>query len=186
MNDDKIVDLFLERNQTAIKETQIKYGSKLKRISYNILFNEEDVNECENDTYLNAWNSIPPKSPKSYLFSFLAKIIRNTSINLYNKNHAKKRISHIQELTKELEECIPSPSDDYLVLEESNLTKHINEFLNLLKEDDRNIFILRYWFSYSIKDISKKYRVSDSKIKSSLFRTRNKMRNFFEDKGVIL
>ncbi len=186
MNDENIVDLFLNKDENAIVYTKEKYGIKLNRIAYNILFNKEDSDECESDTYLAAWGAIPPKSPKTYLFSFLAKIIRNLSINLYNKSHTQKRNANIYELTKELEECIPSPNDDYLKLEESDFTLHLNSFFKTLKDDDRNIFILRYWYSYSIKEISFKYGISESKTKSLLFRTRNKLKLYFNDKGVIL
>lgn len=186
MNDEAIVDLYLQRNQQAITESSVKYSARLKQVSFNIVQNISDAEECENDTYLSAWNSIPPKSPKTYLFSFLAKITRNLSINLYNKNHTQKRYANVVELTKEMEECIPYPNDDVCKLSDVELTQSINKFLKTLKKEERNIFVKRYWFSESIKEISYKYGISESKAKSMLMRTRQKLKNFFESEEIEL
>ncbi|MEG2191886.1 MAG: RNA polymerase sigma factor [Oscillospiraceae bacterium] len=180
MNDEMIVELYLARDETAITQTQALYGNRLKRLSFNIVNNLEDATECENDTYLSAWNSIPPKSPKTYLFSFLAKITRNISINLYNKNHTQKRYAHIVELTQEMEECIPSPSDDEMKISQNVLTETINSFLLSLPSTEREIFVTRYWYAESIKAIAKQFNSSESKVKSILFRTRNKLKKYFE------
>lgn len=186
MNDEMIVDLYLSRNQNAISETQQIYGKRLNHLSFNIVKNKEDANECENDTYLNAWNNIPPNSPKDFLFSFLAKITRNISLNLYNKYHTQKRFAHIVELTREMEECIPNPNDQDMKISESDLTKTINKFLYSLKNIEREIFVSRYWYSESIKEIAITYNFSESKIKSMLMRIRNKMKKYFESEGVEL
>ena len=179
MNDEMIVDLYLSRDESAISETQHMYGKRLNSLSFNIVKNEEDANECENDTYLSTWNNIPPKSPKTYLFSFLAKITRNISLNLYNKNHTQKRFAHITTLTQEMEECIPNPNDDDMKISESDLTETINKFLYTLKEVEREIFVNRYWYAESIKEISTIYDFSESKVKSMLMRTRNKLKKYF-------
>lgn len=186
MNDEMIVNLFLQRNENAISQTQSLYGKRLNRLSYNIVNNLEDANECENDTYLSVWNSIPPKCPKTYLFAFLAKITRNISINLYNKNHAQKRFAHVVELTKEMEECIPSPSDDEMLISENELTEAINKFLSTLKTSELEIFIQRYWYAECIKNISQRKGFSESKVKSQLMRTREKMKKYFENEGLKL
>ncbi len=186
MNDEIIVDLYLHRNETAISQTQQTYGKKLNCLAFNIVKNEEDANECENDTYLSAWNNIPPKSPKTYLFSFLAKITRNISINLYNKNHTQKRFAHITTLTNEMEECIPNPSDCAFEISESDLTDTINKFLYSLKDIEREIFVKRYWYAESVKEIAITYNFSESKIKSMLMRVRNKMKDYFESEGIEL
>lgn len=186
MNDDMIVDLFIEKNEKALSESATKYGIKLKRISFNIVQNMSDAEECENDTYLSAWNSIPPHSPKQYLFSFLAKITRDISINLYNKNHVKKRFAHIVELTHEMEECIPNPNDEDMKISEHVLTENINQFLYSLKETEREIFVKRYWYAESIKEIAIVYNFSESKIKSMLMRTREKLKKYFEREGLVL
>lgn len=186
MNDEMIVDLYLQKNQNAITESAVQYGTKLKQISFNIVQNISDAEECENDTYLSAWNSIPPHSPKKYLFSFLAKIIRNLSINLYNKNHTQKRYANMVELTKEMEECIPSPNDEICKITEIELTESISRFLKTLAKEEQAIFVTRYWYSEPIKAVASKFGVSQSKTKSMLMRTRNKLKKHFESEGLEL
>ncbi len=186
LNDETIVDLYLQKDEKAIFESSKKYGIKLKRISFNIVQNISDAEECENDTYLSAWNSIPPHSPKQYLFSFLAKIIRNLSINLYNKNRAQKRYANIVELTKEMEECIPSPNDEVCKITETELTESISKFLKTLAKEERAVFVTRYWYSEPIKEIANKFGISGSKVKSMLMRTRNKLKKYFESEGLEL
>lgn len=186
MHDEMIVDLYKKRDEKAITETSRKYGRKLKRISFNIIQNISDAEECENDTYLAAWNSIPPKSPQTYFFSYLAKIIRNISINLYNRNHTKKRYANVVRLSKEMEECIPSPNDEVCKITENELTESISTFLKTLREEERNVFVTRYWYSESIKKIANTFNISESKTKSMLMRTRNKLRKYFESEGLEL
>lgn len=186
MNDEMIVDLYLQKDHQAITESSTKYGARLKQISLNIVGDISDAEECENDTYLSAWNSIPPKSPKTYLFSFLAKIIRNTSINLYNKNHTQKRYANVVEITKEMEECIPSPTDETCKIADSEITKSISNFLKTLSKEERCIFVSRYWYSESIRSLSEKFYISESKTKSMLMRTRNKLKKHFEREGLEL
>lgn len=184
MNDEKIVELYINRNEVAISETQKMYGAKLNRLSYNIIKNRDDADECENDTYLQAWNNIPPKSPGKYLFSFLAKITRNITINLYKKNHTQKRFAHIVELTREMEECIPSPSDEYATISDSDLTENISKFLYTIKPTEREIFVKRYWYAMSVIEIAVSYNFTESKVKSMLMRTRNKLKKYFESEGI--
>lgn len=186
MNDEMIVDLYLQKDEKAISESATKYGSKLKQISFNIVQSVSDAEECENDTYLSAWNAIPPHSPKQYLFSFLAKIIRNLSINLYSKNHTQKRYSNIVELTKEMEECIPSPNDEICKITDNELTECISKFLKNLSKSERGVFVARYWYAESIKEVATRFSFSESKTKSMLMRTRNKLRKHFEMEGLKL
>ena len=186
MDDETIVDLYLQKDEKAIFESSTKYGTRLKRISFNIVQNISDAEECENDTYLSAWNSMPPHSPKQYLFSFLAKITRNISINLYNKNRAQKRYANIVELTKEMEECIPSPNDEVCKIAETELTESISKFLRTLAKEERAVFVTRYWYSEPIKEIANKFGISGSKVKSMLMRTRNKLKKYFESEGLEL
>lgn len=186
MNDEMIVALYLQKDEKALSETALKYGAKLNRISFNIVQNKSDAEECENDTYLAAWNSIPPNSPKQYFFSFLAKITRNISINLYHKNHRQKRHAHIVELTKEMEECIPSPSDEVCRTSDTKLTECISKFLSSLSKEERGVFVTRYWYAESIKEVAKRFSISESKAKSMLMRIRNKLKNHFESEGLEL
>lgn len=186
MDDGMIVDLYLNKDEKALSESAHKYGRKLRYHAYNILANHSDAEECENDTYYAAWNSIPPHSPKTYLYSFLAKITRNLSINLYNKNHTQKRCANVMELTQEMEECIPAPSDLECLLTDRELTEAINAFLYGLSREERGVFVSRYWYADSVKTVATRYSMSESKAKSMLMRTRNKMRRYFQDKGIEL
>lgn len=183
--DEKIVDLYFKKDEQAIEQSSLKYGRKLRAISYNIVNNILDSEECESDTYLSAWKAIPPKNPKTYLFPFFAKITRNISINLYNKNNAQKRTAHIVQLTKEMQQCIPSPNNEPCK-NDKELSKLINIFLDSLKQEQRQVFVARYWFAYSVKDIAQKFGISESKTKVMLMRTRNKMKEFLQKEGVDL
>lgn len=183
MEDREIVDLYKRREESAIKETALKYGHKLNRISINIVGNFPDAEECENDTYLEAWKLIPPHEPNKYLFSFLAKIIRNLSLNFCKRKNTQKRSAIIIELTSELEQCIPAPDCLPCKLSDSELGKVISTFLRSEKEESRNVFLRRYWFADSIKDIALRFSISESKAKSMLFRTRNKLRQYLKKEG---
>lgn len=183
MEDTKIVELYLKRNERAIEETSVKYGSRLKKIAYNIVGSSADADECENDMYLSAWNLIPPHEPNSYLFVFLAKIIRNLSLNCCKRQRAQKRSSIFVELTTELQECIPGPSNTECIVTDKEFGEIISEFLRDISMEARNVFLRRYWYGDSINDISQDFGMSESKVKSMLFRTRNKMRSYLEKEG---
>lgn len=183
MKDEEIVNLYIHRNERALMETQVKYSKKLLSISENILKNRPEAEECENDTYLCAWNNIPPIAPKQYFFAYLAKIIRNLSFNVYKKNHRQKRSALVIELSSELEQCLPAPNDLECQLSEKEFLKVINGFLHALRDIDCQIFLLRYWYCESLAGISNKLDMSEGTIKSSLFRTRNKLKGFLEKEG---
>ncbi len=183
MNDDKIIDLYFNRDEDAIKETDIIYGAKLRCLSNRILGSEEDSKECVNDTYLKTWNTIPPTRPK-YFYAYLAKICRNLSFNTLDYKKAFKRNFDIVNLSEELLNSIPSSINDDL--EEDEFKKLINDFLRSLSKDQRVIFIKRYFFLKSIEEISKEYHYSMSKVKTSLYRTRIKLRKYLEENGVYL
>lgn len=186
MEDHDIVELFLMRDETAIERTSEKYGKRLRSLSYGIVNDLQSAEECENDTYLEAWNSIPPHEPRSYLYAFLARIIRHISLNCCRDRNRLKRRSFVCELGDELEECIPAPSDDECRIDEIALTDAINKFLATLNEQKRNIFIRRYWYLDSIADIAKRFALSESKIKSTLFRCRGKLREHLQKEGYSL
>ncbi len=178
MNDELIIKMYLKRDESAIAVTQERYQQKLHRISHNLILNVEDANECVNDTYLKAWNSIPPNEPYGYFFSFLAKITRNLSLDAYRKKHRQKRHAEIISLTAEVEQCIPSKE----VESEGELVESINRFLYSVKSDERIAFVLRYWHFEPISKIAKKMGFSESKVKSMLFRTRNRLRIHLDKK----
>ena len=184
MDDNKIIDLFLARDESAITQVTEKYGNRLRSLAYNILGDISAAEECENDTYMEAWSSIPPHEPRSYLFPFLARITRHTALDICKERNRLKRSALISELSEELEQCIPSPDDTESRIDALLLSEAINAFLSTLSEDKRNVFIRRYWFMDSVADIAKRYGMSQSKIKSILFRSRNQLREYLEKKGI--
>ena len=186
MEDEKIVELYFERNESAIERTSEKYGKRLRAVSNGILKDIETAEECENETYLEAWNIIPPNEPKTYLYAFLARIIRNISLNCCRKKNALKRNAFVCELSAEMEECIPSPDDMDCRIDDMVFAEIINKFLSELDAEKRKIFVRRYWYMDSVTEISEKLLLSESKVKTSLFRTRKKLREFLEKEGYAL
>lgn len=185
MDDKQIVDLYLERSETAISETSKKYGNYCRYIAFNILRNDEDSEECVNDTYLRAWNSIPPNRP-SVLKTFLGKITRNLSLDRYELLNAKKRNSGQMPLIfDEIKECIPSSlNTEENIVEEIALADILNRFLSSLSLGQRKIFMRRYWYLSPIKEIATEYGMSESKVKMSLLRSRSKLKKKLEEEGI--
>lgn len=186
MDDSQIVDLYLSRDETAITQTEKKYGTRLRRLSHGIVEDMQTAEECENDTYLQAWQRIPPHEPKDYFYAFLSRITRNLSIDRCRSRERLKRQAHICELSAELECCIPAPDDTLCRMEGQLLADIISAFLKTLPESQRNVFLRRYWFVDSVKTIAQRYHMSQSKVKSMLFRTRNALRTHLEKEGYIL
>ncbi len=186
LEDEKIVELYLERNETAIEKTSEKYGIRLRSISKGIVKDTETAEECENDTYMAAWNSIPPNEPKTYFYAFLARIIRNLSLACCRKKTAIKRSAFISELSVEMEECIPSPDDMDCRIDDMVFAEMMNKFLAELDAEKRKIFVRRYWYMDSVAEISEKFSISESKVKTVLFRIRKKLREFLEKEGYTL
>lgn len=183
MEDNQIVDLYWQRNECAIQETATKYEKYLHSISYRILSNHEDAEECVNDTYTHAWQSIPPHRP-SILSTFLGKITRRISIDLWRKKNAARRGGgELPLVLDELEECVSGKEDVETEIERQELQKKLNAFLINLPRLERQIFMCRYWYMHSISDIAKQFHYSESKIKSMLFRTRKKLRTILEKEG---
>ena len=185
MNYSQIVNMYWERNEKAVEETQKKYGSFCYSVAYSILCNEEDAKESVNDTYLDAWNSIPPHKP-SVLSAFLGKITRRISIDKWrNKNAVRRGGGQITDTLDELAECIPDSNGVEKQLEEKALNETINSFIKSLPEEEQKIFICRYWYLDSIKSISEQFGFSQSKVTSMLFRTREKLRKILMEEGFI-
>lgn len=183
MEDERIIDLYFARNERAIAETANKYGGYCRSIAMNILQNRQDSEECVNDTYTSAWNTIPPKRPNR-LQTYLGKIARNHALKVLEKRGALKRGgSTTAAALEELGECIPAAGNEF---EESELTEMLNIFLNSLSPDARNIFILRYWHMYTGAEIAKSLKSSESKVNVSLFRTRQKLKAFLEKEGITI
>lgn len=185
MDDNEIVALFLARDEAAISRTSEKYGSKLRSLAYSICREMSVAEECENDTYLKAWNSIPPHIPRTYLFSFLARITRCTAIDRVRKEARQRLNIRLSELTRELEESIPNTCNVEAQFDGVILGETINTFLRGLSREKRCIFIRRYWFMDSISAISRRYSISEGKIKSVLFRTRKALYDYLIKEGLL-
>ena len=185
MEDSEIIELYWTRNENAIVETDKKYGKYCSTIAYNILQNQEDSSECVNDTYLNTWNAIPPTRPNIFKL-FIAKITRNLAIKKYEKNHALKRYNGMDVVLDELEECIPSTKSVEEEIEYHELTKYLNKFLENVAESKRKIFLERYWYMYSVKDIAEKNNANENTIKVTLHRLRNDLKEYLEEEGVCI
>lgn len=183
MQDEKIIELYWQRHESAINETEQKYGPYLTKIAFNILNNIEDSRESVNDTYLKAWNSMPPQKP-SILKTYLGKITRQLSIDVFRARNRQKRGSSQYVISlSELEECISSNHSVEQEIELELLGKTINNFICALPEQNRHIFVCRYYFCDSIKDISAFFGMSESKVKSILHRARLTLKNHLESEG---
>lgn len=183
MDNDQIVELYLLRDQSAVRETAGKYGARLRGLSFGIVRDRQTAEECENDTYLEAWNTIPPHEPRSYLYAFLARITRHISLNCCRSKNRLKRRAFICELSAELEQCIPAPDDTQCRIDDMILREAINRFLATLDEEKRNVFLRRYWYMDSVAAISRRYDFSQSKVKTMLFRSRSRLREYLEREG---
>lgn len=186
MDDNRIVELYLLRDETAIRQTTEKYGSRLRSLAYGIVNDHQTAEECENDTYMEAWNTIPPHEPRSYLYAFLARITRHISLNCCRDRSRLKRSAFICELSAEMEQCIPAPDDMECRIDGDLLNRAINDFLGMLDVEKRRVFLRRYWYLDSIADISRRYGLSKSKVKTTLFRCRNQLREHLEKEGYTL
>lgn len=178
MEDYQIVELYWQRSENAINETDRKYGRVLKRTSYSLLSSNEDAEECVNDTYLAAWNRMPDERP-TYLGAFLTKIIRNISVSRYRSKHREKR-GGVGNLTEELLECIPDKSSIETDFDNDRLKDALNNFMISQSEEKRAIFIRRYFWSEDISDIALAIGISESKVKTTLFRMRIALRDILE------
>ena len=184
MTDSQIIALFWERNEDAIQETDAVYGRKLYAISHKILHSNQDAEESVSDTYMRAWETIPPQKP-NYFFAYLAKICRNFSLSKLQWNAAAKRNAEVVSLTQEMETCIPDRSHDRK-LDGEEIGRVLNRFLDGIGVESRLIFMRRYWYTDSIAEIAARYHISQSKVKTQLHRTRNKLQLFLEKEGIYL
>ena len=179
MEDMEIVDLFWKRDESAIQELRSKYFGYCYKIAWNLLENREDAEECLNDTWFAAWNRMPPHRP-DVLSAFVGKITRGFAIDAFRKKHAARRPDmYRQDVCGEMEELNVSYTVDEQMAEKE-LTRVLNEFLYQLREADRDIFIRRYWYLDSIKEIAKRHGVSEGCIKTNLCRNRKRLRRILE------
>lgn len=186
-DDTMIVDLFWDRNENALKLLSDRYGKDFMRISFRILNNREDSEECVNDAYLNTWNSIPDARPTS-LFAYVGKIIRSLSINRVKKNMAQKRGGDNETaiLLSELQDCVSAKENVESIVEYNELSKDISNFLLSIKKEKRMIFIERYWYAKPIKEIAQKYKMSYKKVESGLYWCRKKLHEYLKERGYVI
>ncbi len=185
MEDASIIDLYWLRSERAIEETDKKYGRYCHSIAYNILSVLEDAEECVSDTYLRAWNAMPPHRP-DILSAFLGKITRRLALNKFRDARSAKRGGGESALAlDELAECIPSGGNVESELDRRELERAINRFLSGLSQTQRDIFVLRYWFVVPVSLIAEKFSFSQSKVKSLLYRLRAGLRSQLEKEGLL-
>ncbi len=183
MDDSQIVELYWSRAEEAVPQTAAKYGKYLYGISWNILYQHEDAEECVNDTYQRAWNAMPPSRP-SILSAFLGKITRRLSIDRWRRAHTQMRGSgQIPLALSELEECVSGNFSIEDEMERQELAKLLDGLLSALPETERRVFLCRYWYLYSIREIGDRFGFSESKVKSMLHRTRLKLRDKLSQEG---
>ncbi len=183
MEDKDIVQLFWDRNEQAIKESSDKYGAYCNTIAYNILKDSSDTEECVNDTWLRAWESIPPQKP-SKLSAFFGRITRNLALDRYREMHRKKRGGSEKELVfDELEEVVSGSEDPETMYLRKEMIDEINVFLKSLNIEKRSIFVLRYWYAFSLPEISKRINMSEKNISVILSRLRKQLKQYLLGKG---
>ena len=183
MEDHEIIELFYARSEQAVAQLQSKYGRQCLQVAGNILNNRLDAEECVNDAYLAAWNTIPPQKPEP-LLTYVCRIVRNLSIKKYHANSAHKRNSHYDMALDELEECIQAKktADDQIAAEE--LAEAINQFLGTLSRENRVMFVRRYWFSDSVADIAGMFMMSSRNVSLRLLRVRKGLKKHLEREGM--
>ncbi len=182
LEDERILALYWARDAAAIQETDVKYGARLHGLSRRLLPVREDAEECVNDTYLGAWNAIPPARP-AHFFAFLAKLCRNLACNRLDWLNAAKRRADVVSLTDELAACVPG-ADGGREQALRELGGLLSDFLRGLPQESRLFFLRRYWFMDFVKEIAERYAVGESRVKTSLFRTRRRLREYLEKEGI--
>ena len=182
MKDDEIIALYFRRDEDAIRQTELAYGGKLYNLSYRLLWNREDAEESVSDTYMKAWENIPPTKP-TFFYAYLAKICRFLAMGKLDWNNAAKRKAEVVELSDEMENCIPDLSRE-MQIQSQELGALLSEFLGTLSPENRKIFMRRYWYAESIAEIAQRFQLGESNIKTKLMRTRNALRSFLEKEGI--
>lgn len=177
MHDDQIIDLYFARDERAIAETDKKHGAVCMNLSLNILNSRPDAEECLNDTYLTAWNRIPPERP-AYFRAFLCRITRNLSLERFRFLHRKKRNRDLEVSLNELENCIPIPEE-----RAGELAEHLSDFLETQEKTDRLLFMGRYFHACSVKTLAQKSGLRENTVSVRLHRTREKLRAYLEERG---
>lgn len=185
MDDKRIIDLFFDRSENAVAETARKYGGYCYSIAYNILTNNEDAEESVNDTYMAAWNAMPPHRP-SVLAAFLGKITRNLSLDRWRRRGREKRSGGQLPLAlEELGECVDPGAGIESAYARKELARSLNRFVGALKEPERSVFVCRYWYFDSVRQVAEHFGFTEAKVATMLVRTRKKLRAQLEKEGVL-
>lgn len=182
MDDEKIIELYFCRDEEAIRRTEERYGRRLRALSGGIVGNREDAEECVSDTFLRAWNSIPPARPNG-LFHYLARICRNLSLDRVDWNRAAKRKAEIVTLTAEMEQCIPA-AYGAVEMGERELGEKISAFLATLSPENQMVFVRRYWFAEPVAQIAARYGIKEGALHTRLHRIRKKLAAYLEKEGI--
>lgn len=184
-DDERIIELFFQRSEQAIQELDMKYGKAFHTLSYNIVNDKQDAEECVNDAYLGAWNTIPPTKPNS-LQAYICRIVRNISLKLYYRKGAAKRSSAYEVAMQELEPYLSAPVTVEAEIETRELTRIIESFLDTLSEENCVIFMRRYWFSDTYAEIAKHVGLSEKNVSVRLTRIRKQMKDYLIEREVFL
>ena len=185
MQDDQIVSLFFARSEEAIRQLDVKYGHTCRSLSLNILGSWQDAEECVNDAYLGAWNTIPPQKP-SPLLTYICKIVRNLSLRRLRDRSAIKRNAHFDIALQELEGCLPTTGTLEEQVDARELVQIVQQFLDSLPVENRVIFLRRYWFLDSYLEIARRVGLSEKAVSVRLVRIRQKLKIWLEENGVLI
>ena len=182
MEDSKIIELFFARNEDAIRQTDSTYGRRLFHLADGIVRNDQDAEESVNDTYMKAWDTIPPRKPQ-YFFAYIAKICRHFALDKLDWNNAAKRKAEVVSLTQEMELCVPDPQRER-EMSGQELGMVLDSFLRTLTPENRVVFMRRYWYADSIGEIAVRYGIGESAVQMRLNRTRAKLCTYLEKEGI--
>ena len=185
MTDGEIVEMFLARDEEALRHTSEKYGGRLRALALGILEDIAAAEECENDTYLAAWDSIPPHEPRDYLFAYLARITRHISLDRCRMRSREKRSAHVEELTAELTDCLPAGDGPEEKLDAKELAEAISAWLRTLPAEKRSLFLRRYWYGEGVSALARGLGWGESRVKTALHRLRKGLREHLEKEGYL-
>lgn len=185
LDDNRIIELFFQRSETAISSLAEKYGGTMYSISYNILKSSEDAEECVNDAYLGAWNAIPPARP-SPLLAFVCRIVRNISLTRYKFKKASKRDNSGDVSFEQIADCIPADSSVDGAIETAELTRILDSWLSTLKPENRYIFMRRFWYMDTVFDIAKSMNISEASVYQRIDRMKKKLYIYLKERGVFI
>jgi RNA polymerase sigma-70 factor (ECF subfamily) len=185
VEDHEIISLYWDRDETAIQETDYKYGRFCYSIAINILSVSEDAEECVSDTYHRAWNAIPPEKPTAFR-AWLGRIVRNLSINRWHHNRAQKRYAGAEALLSELSDCIPDTESTEKILEAQALSQYISDWLDTLSNTERLLFVRRYWNCEELKQLAASSGTTPNKLAGRMFRLRKSLGTYLAEKGVTI